>query len=60
MADSLHIVCPHCHTTNRVRRADLANAPRGVVKLPQVVESAVPLLGITAKPPRVLRKGETR
>ena len=27
MTDSLHIVCPHCHTTNRVARADLANAP---------------------------------
>lgn len=27
MTDSLHIICPHCHTTNRVRRADLANAP---------------------------------
>lgn len=27
MTDSLHIVCPHCHTTNRVRRDDLAQAP---------------------------------
>ena len=27
MNDSLHIVCPHCHTTNRVRQCDLANAP---------------------------------
>ena len=27
MSDSLHIVCPHCHTTNRLQRADLANAP---------------------------------
>jgi thioredoxin 2 len=27
MTDSLHIVCPHCHTTNRVKRADLARAP---------------------------------
>ncbi len=27
MSDSLHIVCPHCHTTNRVKRVDLANAP---------------------------------
>ena len=27
MTDLLHIVCPHCHTTNRVRRGDLANAP---------------------------------
>jgi thioredoxin 2 len=27
MTDSLHIVCPHCHTTNRVARSDLAKAP---------------------------------
>jgi thioredoxin 2 len=27
MTDSLHIVCPHCHTTNRVAQADLTNAP---------------------------------
>ena len=27
MTDSLHIVCPQCHTTNRVRNSDLANAP---------------------------------
>ena len=26
-AKALHIVCPHCHTTNRVRVADLHNAP---------------------------------
>ena len=26
-ADALHIVCPHCHTTNRVRAVDLHNAP---------------------------------
>lgn len=25
--DRLHIVCPHCHTTNRVRRDQLASAP---------------------------------
>jgi thioredoxin 2 len=24
---SLHIVCPHCHTTNRVHAAQLASAP---------------------------------
>ena len=23
----LHVVCPHCHTTNRVQSADLAKAP---------------------------------
>ena len=27
MSDSLHIVCPHCQTTNRVQRAQLASAP---------------------------------
>jgi thioredoxin 2 len=27
MTDSLHIVCPHCHTTNRVRKDHLGSAP---------------------------------
>jgi thioredoxin 2 len=27
MSDPLHVVCPHCHTTNRVRRDDLGSAP---------------------------------
>jgi len=27
MSTTQHIVCPHCHTTNRVGLADLANAP---------------------------------
>ena len=27
MTESLHIVCPHCHTTNRVQTAQLASAP---------------------------------
>ncbi len=27
MTDSLHIVCPHCHTTNRINRANLSSAP---------------------------------
>ncbi len=26
-AESLHLVCPHCHTTNRVRAAQLGSAP---------------------------------
>ena len=26
-ADYLHIVCPHCHTTNRVRADQLGSAP---------------------------------
>lgn len=27
MSDTLHIVCPHCHTTNRVRADQLGSAP---------------------------------
>ena len=27
MTDSLHIVCPHCHTTNRISRDNLSHAP---------------------------------
>ncbi len=27
MTDYLHIVCPHCHTTNRISRANLGSAP---------------------------------
>ena len=27
MSDAVHIVCPHCHTTNRVKRADQSSAP---------------------------------
>lgn len=27
MSDPLHVVCPHCHTTNRVRAADLGHSP---------------------------------
>ncbi len=27
MSTPLHIVCPHCHTTNRVATADLGKAP---------------------------------
>jgi thioredoxin 2 len=27
MNDPLHVVCPHCHTTNRVRQADLIKGP---------------------------------
>jgi len=27
MSDSRHIVCPHCHTTNRVQVDDLGNEP---------------------------------
>ena len=27
MTESHHIVCPHCHTTNRVQTGDLGHAP---------------------------------
>lgn len=27
MSEPLHIVCPHCHTTNRVRAEQLGSAP---------------------------------
>ena len=27
MVDSVHVVCPHCHTTNRVRGDQLGSAP---------------------------------
>ena len=27
MTEPLHIVCPHCHTTNRVQSAQLGSAP---------------------------------
>ena len=27
VTESLHVVCPHCHTTNRVRSAQLGSAP---------------------------------
>ncbi|OUM00222.1 thioredoxin TrxC [Variovorax sp. JS1663] len=27
MNESLHVVCPHCHTTNRVRSAQMGSAP---------------------------------
>ena len=27
MTDTLHVVCPHCHTTNRVRAGQLGSAP---------------------------------
>ncbi|OJX28357.1 MAG: thioredoxin [Burkholderiales bacterium 68-12] len=27
MAEALHIVCPHCHTTNRVQAAQLGSQP---------------------------------
>ncbi len=27
MSEALHVVCPHCHTTNRVKSAQLGSAP---------------------------------
>jgi thioredoxin 2 len=44
MNDSLHIVCPHCHTTNRVRAGQLASAPDcGQCKSPLFVARPAPL-----------------
>ena len=45
MTDPLHIVCPHCHTTNRVRQADLGQAPDcGGCHKPLFVAQSVPQL----------------
>lgn len=42
--ESLHIVCPHCHTTNRVAADDLASAPDcGKCHRPLFTGSPVPL-----------------
>ena len=27
MSESLHYVCPHCHTTNRIAKEQLGNQP---------------------------------
>jgi thioredoxin 2 len=44
MTDALHIVCPHCHTTNRVQRAQLGSAPDcGSCKKPLFVAQPVAL-----------------
>ena len=44
MSDSLHIVCPHCHTTNRVLGAQLGQSPDcGSCKKPLFVAQPVAL-----------------
>ncbi|OYQ42687.1 thiol reductase thioredoxin [Rhodoferax sp. TH121] len=44
MTDALHIVCPHCHTTNRVQHAQLGSAPDcGSCKKPLFVAQPVAL-----------------
>ncbi len=44
MTDSLHLVCPHCHTTNRVRTDQLGSAPDcGQCKKPLFTGHPVPL-----------------
>jgi thioredoxin 2 len=44
MTNPLHIVCPHCHTTNRVRTAQLGSAPDcGHCKKPLFVAHSVAL-----------------
>ena len=44
MTEALHIVCPHCHTTNRVQSADLGSAPDyGQCHQPQFAETPLEL-----------------
>ncbi|MFM1909119.1 MAG: hypothetical protein RLZZ591_2796 [Pseudomonadota bacterium] len=44
MADALHIVCPHCHTTNRVRTEHLGSSPTcGQCKQPLFIAHPVAL-----------------
>ena len=46
--DTLHLVCPHCHGTNRVRAADLDSAPDcGHCHRPLVTGAPVALDGAT-------------
>ena len=46
MSESLHIVCPHCQTTNRVRADQLASAPDcGQCKQPLFTGKPVDLAG---------------
>ena len=49
MTETLHIVCPHCHTTNRVRADQLASAPTcGQCKQPLFTGHPVELNDVTA------------
>lgn len=49
MSDPLHIVCPHCQTTNRVRADQLASAPTcGQCKQPLFTGHPVELNDVTA------------
>jgi thioredoxin 2 len=44
MTETLHIVCPHCHTTNRVKMADIKSAPDcGGCHKPLFVAHSAPL-----------------
>lgn len=44
MTDTLHIVCPHCHTTNRVRTDQMSSAPDcGSCKKPLFMAHSTPL-----------------
>jgi len=44
MTDTLHLVCPHCHTTNRVRTDQLGSAPDcGSCKQPLFTAHSTPL-----------------
>ena len=49
MSEPLHIVCPHCQTTNRVRADQLASAPTcGQCKQPLFTGHPVALDDVTA------------
>ena len=49
MSESLHIVCPHCHTTNRVHADQLGSAPTcGQCKQPLFTGQPVALVEAAA------------
>ncbi len=56
MSEALHIVCPHCHTTNRVKSDQLGSAPDcGQCHQPLFTAQPVALDDATAFDKHVLR-----
>ena len=56
MSDTLHIVCPHCHTTNRVRADQLDSAPNcGQCKQALFTGQPVALNDVTAFDKQITR-----
>ena len=56
MSEALHIVCPHCHTTNRVKSDQLGSAPDcGQCHQPLFTAQPVALDDVTAFDKHVLR-----